>query len=185
MTNALINQHLTAISPQWIKRGDHDAFLNMYNQLHGKVFRFFTRRAADNYAVEELTQQTFIRLWQFRETLSCELPLEKQVFVIAHSLLVNYFAKVAVQQKVKKYYRRLHTTENSSGDHGQTFERKNQVSTALNLLPPARKKILILKAVHDYSNHDIARQLNISVKTVEDHVSKAFRRIKQAMLSLV
>jgi RNA polymerase sigma factor (sigma-70 family) len=111
--------------------------------------------------------------------------LEKQVFVIAHSLLVNYFAKVAVQQKVKKYYRRLHTTENSSGDHGQTFERKNQVSTALKLLPPARKKILILKAVHDYSNHDIARQLNISVKTVEDHVSKAFRRIRQAMLSLV
>ncbi len=38
---------------------------------------------------KELTQQCFIRLWQYRHTLSADHPLEKQVFTIARSQLIK------------------------------------------------------------------------------------------------
>src|ERR1700712_3059504 len=101
MTNVLNKQLLTIVSPASIKNGDHTAFLIAYNDLHIKVFRFFLKRVFTDDAAKDLTQQSFIRLWQFRQTLSEQHSLEKQVFVIAHSLLINHFEKETHQKKVK------------------------------------------------------------------------------------
>lgn len=76
-----------------IKDGDHAAFLEVYNILHARIFRFFLKRVHFHDNAKDLTQQCFIRLWQFRQTLSEDHPLEKQVFIIARSLLINHIKK--------------------------------------------------------------------------------------------
>ena len=175
---------LTLTTPAAIKNGDHAAFLTAYNILHIKVFRFFLKKVSLNDDAKDLTQQCFIRLWQFRHTLSEDYALDKQVFVIAHSLLVNHFEKQAYQKKIKtiEAAKTLETVDEKN-DH-LSFELTNYVNAAIEILPPVRKKILILKTFHDYSNKEIAQQMEISVKTVEDHITKAFRRMKEVMMFL-
>ncbi|HWB92398.1 MAG TPA: hypothetical protein VG605_11115, partial [Puia sp.] len=58
-----------------IKEGDHCAFMEVYEQLHVKIFRFFLKRNLLQDTAKDLTQQCFIRLWQFRHTLSYAHPL--------------------------------------------------------------------------------------------------------------
>lgn len=182
MDNLLNKQMLTFTTPASIKNGDHAAFLAAYNELHIKVFRFFLKKVFTEDDAKDLTQQCFIRLWQFRHTLSEEHVLDKQVFVIAHSMLVNHFEKEAHQKKIKTLHLQIEKgAVNESNEH-DSFELSDHVNAAIDMLPPVRKKILILKAFHDYSNKEIAQQMEISVKTVEDHVTKAFRRMKEVML---
>jgi len=175
---------LTLTTPASIKNGDHAAFLTAYNILHIKVFRFFFKKVCFDDDAKDLTQQCFIRLWQFRHTLSDDYTLDKQVFVIAHSLLVNYFEKRAYQNKIKiiEAEKKLETVDEQN-DH-LSFELSDHINAAIEILPPVRKKILILKAFHDYSNKEIAQQMEISVKTVEDHITKAFRKMKEVMILL-
>ncbi|MES1225037.1 MAG: sigma-70 family RNA polymerase sigma factor, partial [Bacteroidota bacterium] len=123
-------------------------------------------------------------LWQFRQTLSEDYTLEKQVFVIAHSLLINHIAKETYQKKIKSTQMQMEGEQMFSPDKHASFELSDEVKTAIETLPPVRKKILILKAFHDYSNREIAEQMEISVKTVEDHITKAFRRMKEVMTVL-
>jgi RNA polymerase sigma-70 factor (ECF subfamily) len=61
------------------------------------------------------------------------------------------------------------------------FERADAVNAAIETLPPVRKRVIILKAFHGFSNKEIAQQMEISVKTVEDHVTKAFRHIREVI----
>jgi len=167
-----------------IKEGDHSAFLEVYDELHVKVFRFFLKKIYLHDTAKDLTQQCFIRLWQFRHTLSYAYPLEKQVFIIARSLLINHLKKEATQRKIKTAHQRsLSLTEQPAA--GALFERANEVNAAIETLPPVRKRVIILKAFHGCTNKEIAAQLEISVKTVEDHVSKAFRHIRQVIVLLV
>jgi len=168
-----------------IKNGDHAAFLNVYNCLHIKTFRFFYKKVQEGELAKELTQQTFIRLWQFRHTLSETHPLAKQVFIIAHSLLVNHFEKETSFKKFKQQHLAKESLYSHSADQQASFELSEQLNAAIDTLPLVRKKILILKAFHDYSNKEIAQQMDISVKTVEDHVTRAFRRMKQLMMLMV
>jgi len=175
--------------PSWdavsIKNGDQAAFLSVYNTLHIKVYRFFLKKIHLSEDARELTQQTFIRLWQFRHTLSETHSLDKQLFIIAHSLLVNHFEKQAVQKKLKGQQQRADAASSQTIDQHASFEISNSLHAAIDELPPVRKKILILKAFHNYNNKEIAREMEISVKTVEHHITIAFRKMKQIMTFVV
>jgi RNA polymerase sigma factor (sigma-70 family) len=162
-----------------IKEGDHVAFLEVYNLLHVKIFRFFLKRVSLHDTAKDLTQQCFIRLWQFRQTLSEDHPLEKQLFIIARNLLINHIKKEATQNRLKLLHLQTLQKDNIQPSHALHFEVSNEVSAAIETLPPVRKKIIMLKAFHGCSNKEIASQMSISIKTVEDHVSKAFRHIRQ------
>jgi len=163
-----------------IKEGDHAAFLDVYNALHVKIFRFYLKRVFLQDTAKDLTQQCFIRLWQFRHTLSEEHPLEKQVFIIARNLLINHIKKEATQHRLKLLHSQSLEKDNIQPSHAIHFEVSNEVSAAIETLPPVRKKIIMLKAFQGCSNKEIATEMSISIKTVEDHVSKAFRHIRQA-----
>jgi len=162
-----------------IKEGDHAAFLDVYNTLHVKIFRFFLKRVSLHDTAKDLTQQCFIRLWQFRQTLSEAYPLEKQIFIIARNLLINHIKKEATHNRLKLRHSQILEKDAIQPSSMSHFEVSNEVSAAIETLSPVRKKIIMLKAFHGCSNKEIASQMSISIKTVEDHVSKAFRHIRQ------
>jgi len=168
-----------------LKEGDHAAFLDVYNALHIKIFRFFLKRVLLHDTAKDLTQQCFIRLWQFRQTLSEEHSMEKQVFIIARNLLINHIKKEATRKRLALQH--IQTLEKDAVQPSSVthFEVSSEVSAAIDTLPPVRKKILMLKAFHGCSNKEIASQMSISIKTVEDHVSKAFRHIRQVGVTLL
>jgi RNA polymerase sigma-70 factor (ECF subfamily) len=176
---------LQLTAPDLIKSGNHDAFLIAYDKLHVKVFRFFLKRVTIVETAKDLTQQCFIRLWQFRHTLSNEHPLEKQIFIIARSLLINHFEKEVYQQKLKASQLQIAKESSWQQEPHRSFEISNEVNAAIETLPPVRKKIIILKTFHHCTNKEIAEQMEISVKTVEDHITKAFRHLKQVMSVVV
>ena len=170
-------------APTSIKQGDRDAFLAAYKEFHIKVFRFFLKRVVSNDIAKDLAQQCFTRLWQFRHTLSNEHSLEKQIFVIARSLLINYFEKEVYLKKIKASQLQLAKENAFHNDHA-AFELTNHVHAAIETLPPVRKKIIVLKTFHHCTNKEIAEQMEISVKTVEDHITKAFRHLRKVMTLL-
>src|SRR5882757_8824847 len=180
------NQSSISLAPKLyaIRDGDHAAFIEVYEAMHARLFRFFLKRIYFHDTAKDLTQQCFIRLWQFRHTLSDEHVLEKQVFIIARSLLINHLKKEATQRKLKTEAGRLLPVEAvPAGD--AVLERASEVNAAIESLPPVRKRVIILKAFHGCTNKEIAQQLEISVKTVEDHVTKAFRHIRQTIALLM
>lgn len=163
-----------------IRNGNYAAFDEAYQLMHIKVFRFFLKRVQLHNTAEDLTQQCFIRLWQYRSTLSEAHTLDKQLFVMAHSLLINHFRKLATEKEYKTHISLQYPLEPYT-DPDERFARKDQLEAALVHLPPVRQRVLILRLVHGYSNKEIADQLSVSVKTVEDHILKAIRAMKKVI----
>lgn len=179
------NQQSIYFSPKLlaIKEGDHEAFIGVYHELHAKLFGFFLKNTSLHETAKDLTQQCFIRFWQYRESLSYDHPLEKQIFIIAKSLLINHLKKEATQKKAYAAHGRTIATEvEPAGD--VRFEQADAVSAAIDTLPPVRKRIMILRTIHGCSNKEIAQHLKISVKTVEDHVTKSFRQLREKIFFL-
>lgn len=153
------------------------AFTALFNEFHSKLFRFFQKRVGQHDLAAELTQLTFIKIWQSRHTLSTDHEMDVQCFTIASSVLIDHF-RMCNADKRSAPTEELEMAGTAMVHADGSFETTNYIEAATSSLPPVRKHIFLLKVVHGYSNKEVAEALSISVKTVEDHYSKAIRQLR-------
>lgn len=132
----------------------------------------------------ELVQLTLIRLWQFRHTLSDDHAFEVQLFNMATSSLIDYFRKES-SQKRKLVAISNELPAEATTQEADNFEYSNYLQNTMSSLSPVRKRVFILSRIHGYSYKEIARELSISVKTVEDHMVKALKHLRSTFLLLL
>ncbi|UKT63493.1 RNA polymerase sigma factor [Pedobacter mucosus] len=160
---------------QNIKEGDHISFEIVFKLWHRKIYAYFLKKTNAENQAEELTQQTFIKLWRFKHTLSEDFTLDVQLFKIAKTTLLDYFKKqINDERNLKNYHLEL---SDSSHSEVNRYDIKQQLESVLNCLPPTRKQVFVLNRLQGYSYKEIAEQLSISPRTVEKHISLAVKQL--------
>lgn len=163
-----------------IQQGDHLVFRQAFLQWQPKVYTYLVRKTKDEAIAEELTQLTFIKLWDFRHTLSTEHSFDTQLFRIARTTLID---GIRERERRRKLEQGLQVTNNEAGDIFREMPTASlEIAHALSSLPPARKKVFLLNRLHGYSYKQIASELSISDRTVEKHISLALKQLKKMLL---
>lgn len=158
-----------------IRQGNHKSFEIVFKLWHKKIYGYFLKKTASDDLAEELTQMAFIKLWRFKHTLSEDFPLDVQLFKIAKTTLLDYFKKIASEERNLSVYRI--EIENRIEEQSLQFDAKKQLETVLSCLPPTRKQVFVLNRLQGYSYKEIAEQLSISPRTVEKHISLAIKQL--------
>ena len=163
-----------------LKNGSHKAFEAIYNRYAGKLYNFImTISHGDKYMSEEVIQSAFVRLWETKERIDPEKSILFYLSTISRNLLFNRYQR----QTIEFLYQKLMINEQKPY-HRQTeneIDRKwleSFVDELIDQLPPARKKIFILRKKEDLSTREIAEAMNISVSTVETQLSLAMKFMK-------
>ncbi|QEC44480.1 RNA polymerase sigma factor [Pseudobacter ginsenosidimutans] len=169
-----------------IKKGDQVAYQAVYDLYHAKLFHYFLKRTRIKEQAKDLTQQSFIKLWKSRHTLSDAYSLDTQLFTIASSIFVDHLRKQAAE---RKYQHRLEDDlceQPALVCHSNTdYESADYLDAVSEDLPPIRRNVFMLKIAKGYSNKEIAEQLSVSIKTVEDHYSKALKHVRSLVTILL
>ena len=154
-------------------------FAQIYQQYQKKVFRFFLKRISNHETARELTQEVFVKLWKGGEGVVIA-SMETRLFTIAGSILIDHLRRQAHERRrLSGLAHKIHSdpSQTYTSPH-KAFETADYLKVVVRDLPPARKKIILLKMGSGFTNKEIASQLSISEKTVEDHVTKALRHIR-------
>ena len=166
-----------------LQAGDEKTFTEMYHLHYAKLLGYFTKKTRSEEAAVELVQIVFIKLWNFRHTLSEEFSFDTQLFNIARTCLIDYIRQQSLQKTRLARLKQHKTTNTGHSDHS-SFESDDYFNSLVKSLPPVRKKVFTLSRVQGMSHKEIAAQLSISVNTVEDHMAKAIRRIRTLLTSI-
>lgn len=163
-----------------LKLGDHIAFSTVFDEWKHKVYHYFLKRTQDAELAKDLTQQSFIKLWNYRQQLDENLALDKQIFQKARQVYIDWLKKEARYRKHFTAEQALHYEEN-----GATYqlnpELRSTIDAALNQLPEKRKRIFELKHIYGYSYKEIAEKLGISIKTVDNQLLKAVNDLRKSL----
>jgi len=82
------------LSTKRLKDGDENYFKQVFDQYHQKLYFFILTKTKSEYIAEEVVQMAFTKLWQCRQTLKEEYTVSTQLFRIATTILIDFFAKV-------------------------------------------------------------------------------------------
>lgn len=165
---------------QNIKEGNSQSFREAYQEYHAKLYRYVYKYTRSEYLAEETVQLTFIKLWEKRAQLSVDHTLSAQIFRIAKSTLVDLLRKESL-----RLTNALPETEPAHMyTYNQSAEHKNEMAHVLNAvetLPHICRKVFKLSRFEGLSHKDIATELSVSPKTVEAHIAKALKHLRNAI----
>ena len=153
-----------------------------YRALCATAFRI----VQDKEIAEDIVQDVFYKLWVKRESLHINTSLKAYLIQSTINRSINY---------TKKYNntlsRELHFGMETSNDANTTEqaldfkETSGKVEAAIKALPPACRSVFVLSRYENLSYKEIARDLDISVKTVENQMSKALKHLRQRLLTTI
>ncbi len=167
-----------------LKESDHALFSKIHQLYHHRVYTFVKKRSQSLFLAQEVTQLTFIRLWEIRQKLSEVYGIDIQLFKIAKSILIDEIRKANTQNLHIKKSTDAYLDFYEEEDRHHNKDTLQHIYLAFENLPPVRKKVFKLSRVKGYSYKEIASELSISTKTVENHISKAIKQIRFSVGSL-
>lgn len=163
-----------------IKSGDQLIFKQVFNEYHEKLYYYILKKTQSAYLAEEVVQITFIKLWDHKENLNENYSISTQLFRIATTSLIDLIRKNNTSELLLKKLieKGDNITINDTIGKLEAKELNNKIVKALNTLPPMRREVFKMSRFEEKSHSEIASELKISTKTVENHISRALKQLR-------
>lgn len=171
----LKNEPLTTLLPQKDSVAFEEVFKSHFKQLHAYAITLLR----DDAEAEETVQQVFFKIWE-RNT---DFPLTGSVTAYLYRAVHNECLNFLKHQQVKQSHRLFvaHRMKNET-EHPvkklSTKELEHKLHDALNELPEQCRTIFQLSRFDELKYREIAAQLGLSEKTVENQMGKALKLLR-------
>lgn len=161
---------------------DTVVFIEIYNRYHAQLYAAACKRCSSAETAEEIVQDLFINLWRNRATIKINSSLSGYLFTSIRNMVLNQIQKEAVR---KKAYESL-ILENADYDNSTeeiliANDLNYQVDINLGSLPDKCRSVFELSRKQYKSNKQIAHELGISEKTVENHITRALKYLRVSL----
>lgn len=161
-----------------LKLDDNNAFTEIYNRYWKLLFYIAHLRLQDPQEAEEVVQEIFTDLWARRHTIVLKRSLKYYLASAAKYQVITCLAK----RNTELYPEYAATAALPEVDSLLGFhELQKQLEELVAALPEKCRLVYQLSREEELSHKEIASRLNISEKTVENHITKALSHLRKGL----
>lgn len=130
----------------------------------------------DKEVSKDIVQEVFANLWNKKNSLTLKSSIDSYLINAVKFKSIDFIRN----KKVKNAYEKKIIEQSETHDEDAVIieERKKKIMLAINSLPEKCRIIFLKSKLEGYTYSEISKDLNISVKTVENQISRAFKLIK-------
>jgi RNA polymerase sigma-70 factor (family 1) len=163
---------------------DIQLFRTYYDEYYQQLCHFLTFYTRDIYIIEDIIQDIFLSLWNNREHINID-HIKPYLFQAAKNNVIKRLQDEENKHKIlEKWYQRQIEEENYQ-DCFDLDEFDKLLNDTISKLPPKCREIYILSRKEHLTYKQIADYLNISIKTVENQISIALKKIKETFAEIL
>jgi len=160
------------------KAGEHDAVKQVFYDYYPMLCEAIYRIVRDRDTAEDLAQNVFIKSWRKREQITIRKSLAAYLRRMAINEALYYLRRKAHREELRQLHLPGPGFQPTPHDHLIREEVAEQIDMVVEELPPRCQKIFLLNREHGLSYREIAEQLQIKTKTVENQIAKALRILR-------
>lgn len=163
-----------------IKKSDQIAFNELFITYYKELCDFSNLIINNKFLAEEIVADVFALIWINRKKIKIKKSVKAYLYRSTRNTTISYIRKnkhifdEIVEEKLNIFipdYSPEHIIDEE--------EIKNKTEKLLSVIPYRSREIFILHRFNDFKYKDIAEMLDISIKTVEKHISKALKLLRE------
>ena len=163
-----------------LKKGDYNAYTLLMNNYYKNLCGYANLFTKDPSRSEDIVQNVFVKLWVYRKKVDSNIPIKRYLHKSVYNEFIDQYRKnKSVISLEEKHLRTINTIiDDNSFDIEKLMTR---VNNEIEKLPEKCKKVFILNKKEGLTHDEIAEYLQISKKTVEGHITRAFKILNQKL----
>ena len=164
-----------------LKKGDSKGYQFLVTSYHQKLCVYANSLTNDSDLAEDIVQNVFMSIWKNRNKLKDQFVVKSYLYKSVYNEFIDqYRKKKAVLTLEKKHIDAL-TYIVEEEDEKSLEKLISIVKKEIDKLPPKCKQTFLLSKEEGLTNLEISEYLNISIKSVEAHITKAFSVLRKSI----
>ena len=161
-------------------------FRKFFDKSYPKVKTFAWQLLKSEEDAEDIAQDVFVKLWENPDLWEGRENLDGYLYTVVRNHIYNFLKHKSVELNYlniaaeKMKMEELHLS--APDDELQLLELELMIEMAIERMPEKRKRSFIMSRQEGMTAPEIALKLNVSVRTVEQHIYKALQDLKKIIV---
>lgn len=162
-----------------IREGNERIFEETFRKYYQSLCNYANSILKEMDEAEEVVQNLFLSIWEKRSDLEISISLKSYLYRAVHNHCLNRIKHLKVREEYQQYAVNFYDASYESVS--QTVmknELETKIEEAIKKLPEQCRLIFRMSRFEELKYHEIAEQLELSPKTVENQIGKALKILR-------
>ena len=167
-----------------LQKGDSQALEEIYRLYNPRLYGKLLRLVKSVPQTEEILQDVFIKIWEYRASIDTQKSFPAFLFKIAENKVYDFFRNVTRNRKLQAEFIELSTIDYTAlQEFVEEDDKSILLENAINMLSPQRQQVFRLCKMDGKSYKDVSELLGISQSTISDHIVKGTKSVINQLVS--
>lgn len=165
-----------------IKAGNMLAFDTLYHKYNRRIYKFAVSILKSSEDAENILQDVFLKLWINRDNVEKYSSVRHYIFSITYNSSITIIRGKMKESRFLESLKNMQDFEHDPVNLEIEYkELEGKLNEIIESLPERQKEVYLLHKVEGLKYSEIAERLNISVNTIENHMSRALKFIRERL----
>ncbi|QTE22560.1 RNA polymerase sigma factor [Polaribacter cellanae] len=164
-----------------LKKGEEIGYAYLVTSYHKKLCVYACSLNNNPDLAEDIVQNVFVSIWKNRHKLKDNFVVKSYLYKSVYNEFINQYRKNKKVSTLEKKYIDALSCIVEEYDDKPLAKQINIVKKEIDNLPHKCKQTFLLSKKEGLTNIEIAEYLNISIKSVEAHITKAFKILRKTL----
>lgn len=165
-----------------LRKRDKKWFEVFYKKYYKQLFTVALRYLGKTETAEEIVHDVFINIWNKADQLDVQISMKSYLFRSVVNSSLNFIKKEKADEQKRAAYLIVHDQQDEILEQdlrANDDELLKGLEAALALLPDKCKQVMYLSRFGKLKQQEIADQMDISIKTVKNHLTYGFKKLRE------
>lgn len=165
-----------------VKKNDLNSYEIIFKRYYKDLYRFAFSYVKEGTIAEEMAQEVFLYIWEKREQIEIHTTLKTYLYSAVKNKCLNYIKlELPKQQSMADISEVFLSVSEKRQDEGENEQIKRYIQKAIDALPKKCRRIFLLSRNAGMTYEEIAEELEISKKTVENQMGIALKKLRESL----
>ena len=155
-----------------------EEYKKVFEEYYNPLCNFATKFVAGNDVAEDIVQEVFVQMWQKREKITLTSNIKSYLFQSTRNKAIEIIRRNKLQSDYINEEKHKQKSSYEIDIEADNYMLKEQLYKSIRQLPPKCQQIFVLSKMNGLTYGEIAEELNLSVKTVENQIGRGLKLLR-------